>query len=79
MKNNVGDCAQREITHDIFLIKWVIFSSIGGNSTHEFGCDVSFQWKAGEGRAELPRGAETKARWRNHTTKSRQTAEPDAE
>lgn len=79
MKNNVGYCAQREITHDIFLIKWVIFSSIGGNSSHEFGCDVSFQWKAGEGRAELPRGTETEARWRNHTTKSRQTAEPDAE
>lgn len=78
MKNNVGYCAQREITHDIFLIKWV-FSSIGGNSSHEFGSDVSFQWKAGEGRAELPRGTETEARWHNHTTKSRQTAEPDAE
>lgn len=61
MKNNVGYCAQRKIIQDIFFMKQVIFSSIGGNSSHEFGGDVSFQWKAGEGRAELPRGAETKA------------------
>lgn len=60
-------------------MKWVIFSSIGGNSSHEFGSNVSFQWKAGEGRAELFRGTETKTWWCNHTTKSRQTAEPDAE
>lgn len=74
-----GYRAQREITQDIFFMKWVIFSSIGGNSSHEFGSNVSFQWKAGEGRAELFRGTETKTRWCNHTTKSRQTAEPDAE
>lgn len=61
MKINVGDCAQRKITQDIFFMKQVIFSSIGGNSSHEFGSDVSFQWKAGEGRAELLRGTETKA------------------